>query len=318
VPVSNGVTGASCMVEKLSKIWMDGELVAWDDANVHVLTHSLHYGLGAFEGIRAYKRANGKSFVFKLREHIDRLFDSCKMTLLKPEFTREQVMTACLDTLRANGLDEGYLRPMVFMGDGAMGIYAPNNPVRTTVIAWKWGAYLGDEALKNGIRAKISSFARHHINVSLAKGKIMGQYTNSVLAKREAKFGGYDEAILLDASGYVSEGSGENLFIVKKGVLQTPDLSSSILQGITRDTVIQLAREMGYEVQETRITRDQLWLADEVFLTGTAAEITPVREVDNRAIGDGTVGPMTKAIQAKYFDVVKGADTSHAEWLTAL
>jgi branched-chain amino acid aminotransferase len=306
------------MVDKLSKIWMDGELVDWDDANVHVLTHSLHYGLGAFEGIRAYKRANGKSFVFKLREHVDRLFDSCKMILLKPEFTREQVMTACLDTLRANALDEGYLRPMVFMGDGAMGIYAPNNPVRTTVIAWRWGAYLGDEALKNGIRAKISSFARHHINVSLAKGKIMGQYTNSVLAKREAKFGGYDEAILLDPSGYVSEGSGENLFIVKNGVLLTPDLSSSILQGITRDTVIQLARELGYEVQETRITRDQLWLADEAFLTGTAAEITPVREVDNRAIGEGTVGPLTKAIQAKYFDVVKGEDTSHAAWLTAL
>lgn len=306
------------MVDKLSKIWMDGELVDWDDANVHVLTHSLHYGLGAFEGIRAYKRANGKSFVFKLREHVDRLFDSCKMILLKPEFTREQVMSACLDTLRANGMDEGYLRPMVFMGDGAMGIYAPSNPVRTTVIAWKWGAYLGDEALKNGIRAKISSFARHHINVSLAKGKIMGQYTNSVLAKREAKFGGYDEAILLDPSGYVSEGSGENIFIVKNGVLLTPDLSSSILQGITRDTIIQLAREMGYVVQETRITRDQLWLADEAFLTGTAAEITPVREVDNRAIGEGTVGPITKAIQAKYFDVVKGEGTSHPEWLTAL
>lgn len=306
------------MVDKLQKIWMDGELVAWDDATVHILTHSLHYGLGAFEGIRAYKRSNGKSYVFKLREHIDRLFDSCKMTLIAPKFTREQVMTACLDTLRANNMEEGYLRPMVYVGDGAMGIYAPTNPIRTTVIAWKWGAYLGDEALKNGIRTKISSFARHHINVSLAKAKMMGQYTNSVLAKREAKLGGYDEAILLDANGYVSEGSGENIFVIKKGIIYTPDLASSILEGITRDTVITLAREMGFEVKETRITRDQLWLADEVFFTGTAAEITPVREVDNRAIGEGTVGPMTKRIQAKFFDVVRGSDTSHNEWLTAL
>jgi branched-chain amino acid aminotransferase len=306
------------MVDKLQKIWMDGELVAWDDAQVHILSHSLHYGLGAFEGIRAYKRANGKSYVFKLREHIDRLFDTCKMTLIAPKFTREQVMTACLDTLRANNMDEGYLRPMVYVGDGAMGIYAPNNPIRTTVIAWKWGAYLGDEALKNGIRTKISSFARHHINVSLAKAKMMGQYTNSVLAKREAKLGGYDEAILLDANGYVSEGSGENIFVIKKGVIYTPDLASSILEGITRDTVITLAREMGFEVKETRITRDQLWLADEVFFTGTAAEITPVREVDNRPIGEGTVGPMTKKIQTKFFDVVRGSDSSHNEWLTAL
>ncbi len=306
------------MVEKLSKIWMDGELVAWDDAHVHILTHSIHYGLGVFEGIRAYKRANGKSTVFRLREHIDRLFDGCKLTLIAPKFTREQLMTACLDTLRANGMEEGYLRPMVYVGDGAMGIYAPNNPIRTSVIAWKWGAYLGDEALKNGIRTKISSFARHHINVSLAKAKMMGQYTNSVLAKREAKLGGYDEAILLDANGYVSEGSGENIFIVKKGVIYTPDLASSILEGITRDTVITLAREMGYEVRETRITRDQLWLADEVFFTGTAAEITPVREIDNRSIGDGTVGPMTKKIQQKFFDVVRGSDTSHPEWLTSL
>jgi branched-chain amino acid aminotransferase len=256
--------------------------------------------------------------VFRLREHIDRLFDSCKMVLLKTEFTREQVIKACCDTLKANNLDEGYLRPMIFLGEGAMGIYAPNNPVRTTVIAWKWGAYLGDEALKTGIRAKISSFARHHINVSLAKAKMMGQYTNSVLAKREAKFGGYDEAILLDANGFVSEGSGENIFIVKKGVLHTPDLSSSILEGITRDTVLTLARELGVPVQEGRITRDQLWLADEAFFTGTAAEITPVREVDNRPIGDGTVGPVTKKLQSKFFDIVKGSDNSHAEWLTAV
>ncbi len=304
------------MVDKLQKIWLDGEFIAWDDATVHVLTHTLHYGLGGFEGIRAYKRANGQSHVFRLREHIDRLFDTCKMCLLTCKFTKEQIMTACVETLRQNGMAEGYLRPMVFLGEGAMGIYAPDNPVRATVIAWKWGAYLGEEALKKGIRAKISSFARHHINVSLAKGKIMGQYTGSVIAKREAKFGGYDEAILLDSSGYVSEGSGENLFIVKRGVLHTPDLSSSILEGITRDTILTLAREEGIPVQEGRITRDQLWLADEAFFTGTAAEVTPIREVDNRAIGEGTVGPITKRLQERFFDIVRGSDTSHAEWLT--
>jgi branched-chain amino acid aminotransferase len=304
------------MVDKVKKIWLDGNFIDWDDANVHVMTHSLHYGLAAFEGIRAYKRADGGSYVFRLHEHVDRLFDSCKMCLLKPEFTREQVMSVCTETLRVNGMPEGYLRPMVYVGEGAMGIYAPNNPIRTAVIAWKWGAYLGEEALKNGIRAKVSSFARHHINVSLAKAKMTGQYTNSVLAKREAKLGGYDEAILLDANGYVSEGSGENIFAVRKGVVYTPDLSCSILEGITRDTVITLARELGMTVSEDRITRDQLWLADEVFFTGTAAEVTPVREIDNRTVGDGTVGPMTKKIQQRFFEVVRGSDTSHPEWLT--
>lgn len=304
------------MVDKLQKIWVDGELVAWDDAKVHLLTHSLHYGIAAFEGIRAYKRSDGKSYIFRLREHIDRLFDTCKMSLLKPEFTKEQISKACAETLKANSLEEGYLRPICFLGEGAMGIYAPNNPTRTSVLAWKWGAYLGEEALKSGIRTKISSFARHHVNISLAKAKMTGQYTNSVLAKREAKFGGYDEAIMLDANGYVSEGTGENIFLVKRGQLLTPDLSSSILEGITRDTIITLAREMGLTVQEARVTRDQLWLADEVFLTGTAAEITPVREVDNRAIGEGTVGPITKKIQTKFFDIVRGSDNSHPEWLS--
>ncbi len=304
------------MVDKQQKIWLDGEFVNWSDANVHVLTHTLHYGVGAFEGIRAYQRANGQTHVFRLKAHIARLMDSCKMILCTPKFTAEQLSNACLETLRVNGMTEGYIRPMVFMGEGAMGIYAPNNPVRVTVAAWKWGAYLGDEALQSGIRAKISSFARHHINVSLAKAKMMGQYTNSVLAKREAKFGGYDEAIMLDPHGYVSEGSGENIFIVKNGVLVTPDLSSSILEGITRDTVLTLAGEEGIPVREGRITRDQLWLADEAFFTGTAAEVTPVREVDNRAIGDGTVGPITKRLQARFFDVVKGSDTAHPDWLT--
>jgi branched-chain amino acid aminotransferase len=238
------------------------------------------------------------------------------MCLLSPGYTREQLTSVCIETLRVNGMAEGYIRPMVFVGEGAMGIYAPSNPVRTSVIAWSWGAYLGEEALKNGIRTKISSFARHHIGVSLAKAKMTGQYTNSVLAKREAKAAGYDEAILLDAQGYVSEGSGENIFVVRKGVITTPDLSCSILEGVTRDSVITLARDMGLTVVEGRLTRDQLWLADEVFLTGTAAEITPVREIDNRLVGQGTVGPITKRIQARFFDVARGSDTSHPEWLT--
>ncbi len=303
------------MVDKVKSIWMDGEMVPWEESRVHLLTHSLHYGLGAFEGIRAYQRANG-TFIFRLKEHIDRLLDSCKLCITPSKFSHAQISKACIDILRENQMTEGYIRPIVFVGEGAMGIYCPNNPIRTSVVAWKWGAYLGEEALKSGIRAKISSFARHHINVSLAKAKMMGQYTNSVLAKREAKFAGYDEAILLDANGYASEGSGENLFIVKRGVLHTPDLSSSILEGITRDTVITLAREMGLTVQECRITRDQLWLADEVFLTGTAAEITPVREIDNRVIGEGARGPITERIQKKFFDIVRGSDESHPEWLT--
>jgi branched-chain amino acid aminotransferase len=303
------------MVDKLQKIWMDGELVDWDDAKVHVLTHALHYGVAAFEGIRAYKRTNG-TYVFRLREHIDRLFDTCKLALLQPKFTREQISAACLEILRANGMQEGYLRPLIYIGDGAMGIYAPNNPIKASVIAWKWGSYLGDEALKKGIRTKISSFARHHINISLSKAKMTGQYTNSVLAKREAKFGGYDEAILLDSNGYVSEGSGENIFIVKKGVLHTPDLASSILEGITRDTILTIAREEGVPVHEGRITREQLWLADEAFFTGTAAEVTPIREVDDRAIGEGVVGPITRRLQERFFEIARGSDTSHPEWLT--
>jgi branched-chain amino acid aminotransferase len=304
------------MVDKVKKIWQDGEFVDWDNANVHILTHSLHYGLAVFDGMRAYRRADGGTYVFRLREHVERLFDSARMCLLQPKFTRDKIASACVDALRVNGMTDGYIRPMIFVGEGAMGIYAPTNPIRTSIIAWSWGAYLGEEALKTGIRAKISSFARHHINISLAKAKMTGQYTNSVLAKREAKLGGYDEAILLDANGYVSEGSGENIFVVKRGTLYTPDLSCSILEGITRDTVIALARDMGLPVVEGRITRDQLWLADEVFFTGTAAEVTPVREVDNRTVGEGSVGPITRKIQARFFDVVRGTDASHPEWLT--
>jgi branched-chain amino acid aminotransferase len=297
-------------------------MVDWDAATVHVLTHSLHYGVAAFEGIRGYKREGGPGgvgagpHIFRLKEHIDRLLDSCRMALITPKFTRDQIMSACIDVLKQNKLQDGYLRPIVYVADGAMGVYAPDNPIRTAVMAWKWGVYLGEEGLTKGIRCKISSFARHHINVSLAKGKITGQYTNSVLAKREAKMGGYDEAIMLDANGFVSEGSGENIFIVKDGVILTPDLSCSILAGITRDTIVRLAKEEKVPLVEGRVTRDQLWLADEAFLTGTAAEVTPIREVDNRPIADGMVGPITKRLQARYFDIVRGRDTTHSEWLT--
>jgi branched-chain amino acid aminotransferase len=306
------------MVEKVEKIWMDGDLVDWDDAKVHVLTHSLHYGLGAFEGIRAYQRADGKTTIFRLDEHIARLFDSCKLCYIKPAVTREVMSEACVSLLRHNRMVDAYLRPMIYVGEGAMGIYVPNNPIRSFIVAYRWGAYLGHEALASGIRVKISSWARHHISVSLAKAKTMGQYTNSVLAKTEAKLGGYDEAVLLDTQGFVSEGSGENIFIVKKGRLITPPLASSILEGITRDTVLVLAREEGIPVFEERITRDELYLADEVFFTGTAAEVTPVREVDDRAVGDGQVGPITKRLQSRYFDVVKGSDAQHPEWHTTV
>jgi len=305
------------MVDKLKKIWLEGELVNWDDAKIHVLTHTMHYGLGAFEGIRAYKRADGSTTIFRLKEHIERLFDSCKLIVTEPRFTKEQIQDACSQVLVANGMDEGYIRPLVYVGDGAMGVFAPDNPIRTFVVAWKWGAYLGTGAVEKGVRAKISSWCRHHLSVSLAKGKIMGQYTNSTLAKREARMGGYDEAILMDTNGYVSEGSGENLFIVKKGKVYTPPLSASILAGITRDTVLTIAREEGLPVAEEMLTRDQLYLADECFFTGTAVEITPIREVDNRKIGDGTVGPITRRIQERFFDIVKGSDSaSHPEWLT--
>jgi branched-chain amino acid aminotransferase len=306
------------MVQKVKKIWFDGELVEWEEARVHVLTHSLHYGLGAFEGIRAYRRADGRTSIFRLDAHLQRLLDTCRLCMIEPRFSSEELQQACVALLKENGMTEAYLRPIVFVGEGAMGIHVPNNPIRSVIVAWSWGAYLGEEALTKGIRAKISSWQRHHINVSLAKGKIMGQYTNSVLAKREAKLGGYDEAILLDTQGYASEGTGENLFLVKRGCLVTPPLSSSILAGITRETILTLAREEGIPVREDRITRDELYLADEAFFTGTAAEVTPIREVDDRRIGAGAPGPITLRLQRRYFDIVREADDTHPEWHTFL
>ena len=305
-------------MDKVKKIWIEGELVDWDEAKVHVTTHSLHYGLGAFEGIRAYRRTDGSTAIFRLKEHLTRLFDTCKLVMIEPRFTPEQVREGCVALLRENAMDEAYLRPLIYVGDGALGVYAPDNPIRTIILAWRWGAYLGKGALEGGVRAKLSSWSRHHVHVSLAKGKIMGQYTNSTLAKREAKMVGYDEAILMDTNGYICEGSGENLFMVKGGRLLTPPLSASILAGITRDTILVLAREEGIPVSEEMITRDQLYLADEAFFTGTAAEVTPIREIDARKVGDGAVGPITRRLQQRYFDIVKGSDESHPEWLTRL
>ena len=304
------------MLEKLDKIWVDGELVEWDDANVHVLTHTLHYGLGAFEGIRSYKQAAGNSAIFRLGEHITRLFESSHLIGLDIPFTRERIAKACLETMQANGLEEGYLRPLVFMGDGAMGLAARSNPTRVVVAGWKWGAYLGDDGIQNGIRARISSWTRYSPNSIYAKGKICGHYVNSMIAKRDALRDGYDEAIMLDTDGFIAEGTGENIFMVSDGVITTPPLSASILAGITRQTIIQLAKERGYTIREERFPRDLLLLADEVFLTGTAAEVTPVREIDGLPIGTGTRGPVTAELQAAYFGHVKGELHDHPEWLS--
>ncbi|MBL8677654.1 MAG: branched-chain amino acid transaminase [Myxococcales bacterium] len=301
-------------MDKLEAIWLDGKMVAWDDARVSVLTHTLHYGVGAFEGIRAYKRGSGETAIFRLREHIERLYDSAKILSLKIPYELEVLEKACADILKVNGLDEGYLRPLIFLGDEKMGLYAPDNTVHVSVIAWKWGAYLGEAALERGIHAKVSSYTRAHINSTMAKGKVVGHYVNSILAKREAKAAGYDEAIMLDANGYVAEASGENLFMVRRGVIRTPSTAQCILEGITRDTVITLAKELGYTIVEGFISRDELYTADEVFLCGTAAEITPVREIDHRVIGRGARGPVTQKIQARFFDVVRGTTPDHPEW----
>ena len=302
------------MTAPQGKIWMDGSFVDWADANVHVLTHSLHYGLAAFEGIRCYKGKSG-SAIFRLPEHVDRLFESAHIGMMTMPYDRKQVAEAIVETVRVNKLDACYIRPLVYIGYGAMGVYPGDNPIKLAIAAWTWGAYLGDEALANGMRARVSSFTRHHVNVSMTRGKISGYYVNSILAKREAKADGYDEAILLDPEGYVSEGTGENIFIVRKGRLKTTPLTS-ILEGITRNSVIELANEQGVAVTEERFTRDEMYIADEVFVTGTAAELTPVREIDNRRIGSGKPGPITLALQKRFFSIVRGEDSSHASWLT--
>jgi len=306
------------MVEKVEKIWLDGRLVDWDAAQVHVLTHTLHYGLGAFEGIRCYRRDDGRSAVFRLTEHVERLLASCAIGDLAIPYGRDEIVKACLETVRANRLDECYLRPLAFVGDGAMGLYGRDNPVRLCIAVWRWGAYLGEEGLKNGIRAKISSFTRPGINSTMTKAKLVGNYVNSILAKREVVAAGYDEAILLDSQGYVSEASGENVFLVRRGEVSTPPTGASILAGITRETILTLCKELGIPVHERTITRDELYCADEVFFTGTAAEVTPVREVDERKIGEGARGPLTQRIQERFFQVVRGPNELHPEWLAYL
>jgi branched-chain amino acid aminotransferase len=303
------------MVKKAEKIWLDGELVPWDEANVHILTHTLHYGLGAFEGIRCYERADGRSQIFRLREHIQRLLDSARIMTMKVPYTVDDLMEACRQTVRANGQRSAYLRPVVFIGAGAMGLYAIDNPVRATVITWEWGTYLGPDALEKGIRAKVSSFTRNHPNSLMAKAKVNGQYVNSILAKREAMAAGYQEAIMLDHNGLISEASGENVFIVRNGAVITPHYSSGILGGITRDSVLRILADRNIPVHFTSFARDELYCADEVFFTGTAAEITPVREVDDRMIGRGVRGEITELVQRTYFDIVRGSNTDYMHWL---
>jgi branched-chain amino acid aminotransferase len=304
------------MTVKADKIWMDGKLVPWEQAQVHVLTHSLHYGLGVFEGIRCYKGEKG-SAIFRLKEHIARLFASAHIVQMKLPYGPEQLEAAVIETVRANRLEACYIRPIAFIGTGEMGLYVKQNPIQVVIAAWPWGTYLGDEGLRNGIRVKISSFARHHVNISLTRAKVTGYYVNSQLAKYEAKEAGYDEALLLDTEGYVAEGPGENVFIVRNGVLRTTPLTS-ILEGITRDSVLQLAREAKVPVAEERFTRDELYLADEAFFTGTAAELTPIREVDGRKIGSGKPGPITQQLQERFFSIVRGADPAHRTWLTSI
>lgn len=302
---------------KTEKIWLDGELVRWEDAKVHVLAHALHYGTAYFEGIRCYELADGRSAVFRLKEHIRRLADSGKILGFPLPYTQEQLCVATMDLIRANKLKACYIRPLAFVGLGELGLYAPKNPINVCIAVWPWGAYLGDEGLQNGIRAKVSSFTRHHVNVMMTKSKATGNYINSVLAKHEVKKSGYDEAIMLDAEGYVSEASGENIFIVRDRKIKTTPLTS-ILPGITRDSIITVARDKGYELVEERFTRDELYTADEAFLTGTAAELTPIREVDDRQIGAGSRGPVTEDIQKTFFEIIKGKKSKYEKWLAYL
>jgi branched-chain amino acid aminotransferase len=313
------MSSTSSAALRAKEIWMDGQMVAWDEGHVPVMTHALHYGLGVFEGIRAYRTHDGRLAVFRLREHIQRLLDSAHILMLKLPYSLEELSEACLELLRRNReqfANGAYLRPIAFMGDGAMGLGAIN-PTRVAVTAWDWGAYLGEKGVREGIRAKVSSFTRMHVNVNMVRGKVTGQYVNSILAKREAVLAGYDEAILLDINGFVAEASGENIFQVnKKGMIKTPPLSCPVLDGITRDSVMRILRDSGREVQEVTFTRDALYITNEIFLTGTAAEITPVREVDNRTVGTGQPGPITRFVQETYHRTVRGQEARYADWLT--
>ena len=295
-------------------IWYDGKLVPWRDATTHVLTHTLHYGMGVFEGVRAYNTPQGTA-IFRLEAHTDRLFDSAHIMNMKMPFTKAELNEATRAAVRENNLESAYIRPMVFYGSEAMGLRATGLKVRVIVAAWHWGAYMGDEALKTGIKVRTSSFTRHHVNISMTRAKANGNYINSMLALQEAVSGGADEAMLLDTEGYVAEGSGENIFLVRNGVVYTPEVTSC-LNGITRNTILTLAAELGIQVIEKRITRDEVYIADEAFFTGTAAEVTPIREVDGRQIGIGSRGPVTEKLQKAYFDLVTGQTSAHPEWRT--
>lgn len=301
------------MADRDGEIWMDGQFVDWRNANIHVLTHTLHYGMGVFEGVRCYETPSG-SAIFRLKDHTQRLLNSAKIFQMKINFSLEELMQAQLETVRRNKLKSCYIRPIAWIGSERMGIATNDNKVHLAVAAWPWGAYLGEEGLARGIRVKTSSFTRHHVNVSLVRAKASGYYINSILAHQEVCSMGYDEAMLLDTEGYVSEGAGENLFIVKSGRLFTPDLASC-LDGITRQSVITIAKDFGLEVIEKRITRDEVYCADEAFFTGTAAEVTPIRELDDRTIGEGQRGPITEKIQTCFFDAVSGRAPKYQSWL---
>lgn len=301
------------MADRDGLIWLDGEMVPWREAKTHVLTHTLHYGMGVFEGVRAYPTAKGTA-IFRLEEHTRRLFNSAHILGMPMRWDQETINQAQRDVVRENGLESAYIRPMCFYGSEGMGLRADNLQVHCMVAAWSWGAYLGEDNMRNGIRIKVSSFTRHHVNTTMCRAKANGSYMNSMMALQEALRDGYDEALLLDASGFVMEGSGENIFIVRDGVLYTPDLTSA-LDGITRRTVMTLCEEIGLKVVEKRITRDEVYIADEAFFTGTAAEVTPIREIDGRAIGSGTRGPITERLQTLYFDQVHGRREEHPEWL---
>ena len=302
------------MADRDGVIWYDGKMVPWREATTHVLTHTLHYGMGVFEGVRAYKTDKGTA-IFRLREHTDRLFNSAHIFGMKMPFDKATLMEAQKAAVRENKLESGYIRPLAFYGAEAMGISAKTLSTHIIVAAWPWGAYLGQEALEKGIRVKTSSFTRHHVNINMCRAKSVSTYTNSILSHQEAAHDGYDEALLLDVDGYVAEGSGENIFIVKNGKLYTPDMTSC-LEGITRASIIELASEIGVQVVEKRITRDEVYCADEAFFTGTAAEVTPIRELDNRIIGEGGRGPVTEKLQARFFDAVMGRSPHHTGWLT--
>ncbi len=302
------------MADRDGVIWYDGKLVPWRDATTHVLTHTLHYGMGVFEGVRAYETPQGPA-IFRLQAHTDRLFDSAHIMNMKIPFTKDEINEATRVAVRENNLDSAYIRPMVFYGSEAMGLRATGLKVHVIIAPWSWGAYMGEEALRTGIKVRTSSFTRHHVNISMTRAKANGHYINSMLALQEAISGGADEALLLDPEGFVAEGSGENVFLVKDGVVYTPDVTAC-LNGITRSTILTLADELGIKVVEKRITRDEVYIADEAFFTGTAAEVTPIREVDGRSIGIGSRGPVTEKLQKAYFDLVTGKTAAHAEWRT--